>query len=163
MSRRIEKLLKEYPQMVQTRNCLAYQLAHFKGLTAEEVIESMYTPRQDGERVQTSNLSDKTAQIALDYQTRREQMNREWYSQMEQELCRLNDEVVFLESALRSLPGTLSAVMWDIVVEQMKWDAVENKHAISHTTLYRQRRRAISELDKLYEKHEHDMIAYMLD
>lgn len=43
------------------------------------VIGEMYTPRQDGERVQTSNLSDKTAQIALDYQECRERINREWY------------------------------------------------------------------------------------
>ena len=36
---------------------------------------------KNGERVQTSNLSDKTAQIALDYQERRERINREWYEQ----------------------------------------------------------------------------------
>ena len=51
MSVRIEKLIAEYPDMVRDRKCLAYQIAHFRGLSAEEVIESMYTPRQDGERL----------------------------------------------------------------------------------------------------------------
>ena len=81
MNRRMDEIVKGYPELVQKRDCLAYQLAHFRGFTADEIIESMYTPRQDGERVQTSNLSDKTAQIALDYQERRERINREWYEQ----------------------------------------------------------------------------------
>lgn len=42
MSVRIEKLIAEYPDMVRDRKCLAYQIAHFRGLSAEEVIESMY-------------------------------------------------------------------------------------------------------------------------
>ena len=67
MSRRVEKLLKAYPEMLQKRDCLANQLAHFKGLSAEDVIDSMMTPRVEGERVRSSNLSDKTAQIALEY------------------------------------------------------------------------------------------------
>lgn len=52
--------------------------------------------------------------------------------------------------------------MWDMVVEQMKWDAIEQKYRISHTTLYRQRQRAISELEKLYARREHDLAAYLL-
>lgn len=163
MSRRIEELLKSYPEMVQKRNCLAYQLAHFKGLSAEEVIESMYTPRQDGERVQTSTLSDKTAQIAMAYRERQERMNQEWYGYLEAQLKALNDELVFLEAAIRSLPGTQAGIMWDMIVEQMKWDAIEQKYRISHTTLYRQRRRAISELENLYAHQDHELAAYLLD
>ncbi len=41
MSGRVEKLLKAYPEMIQKRDCLAYQLAHFKGVSAEDVIASM--------------------------------------------------------------------------------------------------------------------------
>ena len=70
MSGRVEKLLKAYPEMIQKRDCLAYQLAHFKGLSAEDVIDSMMTPKVDGERVKSSRLSDKTAQIALEYRDR---------------------------------------------------------------------------------------------
>ncbi len=163
MSKRVEAILKSYPEMVQKRNCLAYQIAHFKGLSAEEVIESMYTPRQDGERVQTSTISDKTAQIAMVYQERRERMNREWYEYLEQQLRLVNDEIAFLEAAIRALPGTQAGIMWDMIVEQMKWDAIEGKYRISHTTLYRQRQRAISELEKLYAHQDHDLAAYLLD
>ena len=140
MSVRIEKLIAEYPDMVRDRKCLAYQIAHFRGLSAEEVIESMYTPRQDGERVQTSSLSDKTAQIAMNYRDRLNRMNREWYEHLEWRLRCVSDELDFFESALHSLPADLEPVMWDLVVEQLKWEAVEQKYAISHTTVYRMRK-----------------------
>ena len=42
MNRQLERILKDYRQMVLERDSLKHQLAHFKGLTAEEVIESMY-------------------------------------------------------------------------------------------------------------------------
>ena len=164
MSKRIEAILKSYPEMVQKRNCLAYQIAHFKGLSAEEVIESMYTPRQDGERVQTSTISDKTAQIAMVYQERTLRSYSPGGILIALAAARLgNDEVTFLEAAIQALPGTQAGIMWDMIVEQMKWDAIEGKYRISHTTLYRQRQRAISELEKLYAHQDHDLAAYMLD
>ena len=43
MSARVEKLISEYPQMVSQKKCLAYQVAHFRGLSPEDVITSMYT------------------------------------------------------------------------------------------------------------------------
>ena len=112
MNRRMDEIVKGYPELVQKRDCLAYQLAHFRGFTADEIIESMYTPRQDGERVQTSNLSDKTAQIALDYQERRERINREWYEQMEKELQMVSDEVTFFEAAVHALPIKIRGGSW---------------------------------------------------
>lgn len=150
MSKRVEAILKSYPEMVQKRNCLAYQIAHFKGLSAEEVIESMYTPRQDGERVQTSTISDKTAQIAMVYQERRERMNREWYEYLEHQLRLVNDEVAFLEAAIQALPPKISEVMCDLVFEQNTWDAVQSKRHIGRATLSAYRRKAIQFLDTLY-------------
>ena len=162
MSKRMEELLKSYPEMVQKRDCLAYQIAHFRGLSVEEVIQSMYTPRQDGERVQSSTVSDKTAQIALTYQERRERMNREWYEHLEAQLKELSDDLSFLEAAIHSLTGVQADIMWDMVVEQMKWDAIERKYRISHTTLYRQRRKAISRLENLYAQQEHEFASFVL-
>ena len=162
MSAKIEKLMKMYPEMVQERDCIAHQLAHFVGLTAEDVIESMYTPRMDGERVQTSNLSDKTAQIALVFRERQGIMNQQWFESLEKRLNILNDEVVFLESALRSLSGRLSEIMWDMVVECEKWAALEKKYNVSHSALYRLRQKAIQELDRLYESHSRTIRDFIL-
>ncbi len=162
MSKRIEKLLKDYPQMVQERNCLAHQLAHFRGVTAEEVIESMYTPRQDCERVQTSTLSDKTAQIALEYQNRMERLNREWYGQLEKQLYAVTDEVVFLESALESLSGKLPDIMRDLVVNRLSWNEIAEKHYVSRSMIAKYRKKAIDELDVLYRKRDTNTARFIL-
>ncbi len=163
MSKRVEAILKSYPEMVKKRNCLAYQIAHFKGLSAEEVIESMYTPRQDGERVQTSTISDKTAQIAMVYQERRERMNREWYEYLEAQLKALNDELVFFEAALDSLPGRLPEFMRDLVINSIPWDALECKYRISRFTVSAYRKKAICELEKRYAERDRAITAYMLE
>ena len=86
MNKKLELMLKEYPQMVFERDTLSRQLTHFKGITAEEVIESMCTPRNDGERVRASTVSDETAQIAIRYQEHMNRINREWYESLEKEL-----------------------------------------------------------------------------
>ena len=162
MKTKIEKLLKLYPEMVRERDCITNQLAHFRGVSAEEVIESMYTPRMDGERVQSSNLSDKTAQIALNYRERQQNINQDWYAHLEMRLQLLNDEIVFLKSALQSLPGELSQIMWDMVVEEQKWSTIEEKYNISHSALYRLRKKAIQQLATLYETHDTAVKTYML-
>ena len=163
MSARVEKLISEYPQMVSQKKCLAYQVAHFRGLSPEDVITSMYTPRHDGERVQTSGTSDKTAQIALNYESRMLRLNREWYEHLEKQLVELTDELNFFEGALRSLPVNISQVMWDLVVEGMTWDTVADVHHMSRANVGKLRKRAILELDKLYALRDSTTAAYMLN
>lgn len=162
MSGRVEKLLKAYPEMIQKRDCLAYQLAHFKGVSAEDVIASMMTPKVDGERVKSSNLSDKTAQIALEYREKQARMNREWCEWLERQWQLLNDEIVFLESAIDSLPDKLAFFMRDLVIEHLTWDALESKYHISRFTVSAYRKKAIRELEARYDEREKEMIAYML-
>lgn len=162
MNRQLERILKDYRQMVLERDSLKHQLAHFKGLTAEEVIESMYTPRMDGERVQTSNISDKTAQIAMTYQERMDRINREWYEHLERKLRMLNDEISFFESSLDTLPEHLSKLMKDMVVHGQTWDTLEVTHHIGRTTIHRYRRKAITILDAIYDRNEQETRAYLL-
>jgi len=163
MSLRVEKLLKEYPMLIRERNCLAHQIAHFHGFTAEDVIQSMYTPRMDGERVQTSGTSDKTAQIALNYQERMDRINREWFDHLENKLRILNEELQFLESALGSLSKKLPDIMRDMVIGQMTWDSLSDKYFVSRRMIGKYRRKAIEELDVLYEHRDKETAAYILD
>ena len=162
MSARIEKLIAKYPDMVRDRKCLAYQIAHFRGLSAEEVIESMYTPQQEGERVQTSSLSDKTAQIAMNYRDRLNQMNREWYEHLEWRLRCVSDELDFFESAIRSLPGELSLVMISLVLDGLTWDATADRLHMSRANVGKLRKKAVAGLEALYVQRDSETAAYML-
>lgn len=52
--------------------------------------------------------------------------------------------------------------MQDMVFSQTSWDELADKHFVSRRTIGRYRQKAIDELMILYEKHEAEMLAYML-
>lgn len=162
MNRQLERVLKNYRQMILERDSLMRQLADFKGVSADEVIESMYTPRMDGERVQSGNMSDKTAQIAMTYQEKMERINREWYEHLERKLRLLQDAIRFFENSLDILPEHLSRLMKDMVIGGQTWDTLEITQHVGRTTIHRYRRKAIAILDAIYERNEQETREYLL-
>jgi len=162
MNKQLEKMLKNYQSLVLERRSLIQQLAHFQGMTAEEVIESMYTPKMDGERVQTSNLSDKTAQIALTYKERMDQINREWYEHLEKRLLKVDEEIKFFESALDSISEHLRPIMKDMFLNGCTWDYLEGAYHICRMTIMRYKRKALAEMSEIYDNHDREMMAYIL-
>jgi len=153
MNKKLEVMLQEYPQMVFERDTLGRQLTHFKGITAEEVIESMCTPRNDGERVRASTVSDETAQIAISYQEHMNRINREWYESLEKEFAILDAEVTFFESALASLPEPIGSVLQDMYLHRVLWDVLEVKYSVCRMTLSRYRKKALDKLSLLYDRY----------
>ena len=141
MSERIEKLIRDYPKLKRQQRCLYYQLADFHGISEQETIDTMYFSQPEGERVQTSGTSNKTANIALNF---RERMER------------------FFESAVRSVSGITGEVLADLVFEQLTWDQVAEKHYISRRSVGNYRRKAIAEMEKLYQHYEDEIVDYML-
>lgn len=113
MSERIEKIIKEYHRMKKERNCLEHQIRNFKGISEKEMIDSMNFHSPEGERVQTSNISNKPASIALNYHERMERINQEWYEHLEKQYLMLDEEIRFFEAALSSLSGYLPEFMTD--------------------------------------------------
>ena len=65
----------------------------------------------EGERVQTSNISNKPASIALNYHERMERINQEWYEHLEKQYLMLDEEIRFFEAALSALSGYLPEFM----------------------------------------------------
>lgn len=65
MSERIEQLIRDYPKMKTEQRCLFHQISDFRGITEQEMIDTMYFSQPEGERVQTSGIANKTASIAL--------------------------------------------------------------------------------------------------
>lgn len=163
MSERVEKLMREYPQMKTEVKCLENQIRDFRGISETEMIESMLYSHPEGERVQTSGVSDKTARIAISYREKMERINKEWYDYLEQKYLLLSEELRFFESALASLSGNLSGVMRDMVIDGLTYDAIASKYFVSRTMVVKYRRRAIVELDKLYAAHDAEAAAYILN
>lgn len=162
MSERIEKLIKEYPAMIRERDCLRYQIKNFQGATDRDIIDSMNFGAPQGDRVQTSNISDKTASIAIVYHDRVERINQDWLAHLSTKLATLEDELNFLQAAIRSLTGELADFMEDLVVNGMTWDSLEGKYHISRRTVSNYRKRGIRQLEDLYAIHEKEMATYLL-
>jgi hypothetical protein len=162
MSERIEKLMRDYPQMKTEARCLENQIRDFRGISETEMIESMQFSQPESERVQTSGVSDKTARIAISYRERMERINDEWYDYLEKKYVLLSEELRFFESAMQSLSGTLSQVMTDMIVSGMTWDDLAAKYYVSRTMIGKYRKKAIVELDKLYAARDAEIAAYIL-
>lgn len=162
MSERIENMMKEYPRLKTELKCLEAQIRNFRGITEEEMIDSMNFHSPEGERVQTSNISNKPASIALSYHERMEEINREWYEYLEKRYMMLSEEIRFFESALTALSGYLPEFMEDMVVKGYTWDYLCEHYHISRTMVAKNRRKAMLELEELYRKHDEEMDSYML-
>lgn len=162
MRERIERLIRDYPKNKMELKCLENQIRNFRGISEEEMIDSMYFTQPEGERVQTSGVSDKTSRIALSYRERLESVNRDWYEHLEKQYVSLAEEVGFFESAVNALQGKMGEVMRDMIFSQASWDELAGKHYVSRRTIGRYRQKAIDDLVVLYEKREAEMLSYML-
>lgn len=162
MRERIEALIRDYPKNKMELKCLENQIRNFRGISEEEMIDTMYFTQPEGERVQTSGVSDKTARIAMSYRERMDAINEEWYQYLEKQYVSRAEEVGFFESAVKALPGKMGEIMQDMVFSQTSWDELADKHFVSRRTIGRYRQKAIDELMILYEKHKAEMLAYML-
>ena len=162
MRERIEALIRDYQKNKMELKCLEHQIRNFRGISENEMIDTMYFTQPEGERVQTSGVSDKTATIAMSYRERMDAMNEEWYQHLEKQYYALAEEISFFESAVKALPGKMGEIMQDMIFSQASWDELADKHFVGRTTIWRYRQKAIDELVVLYEKHEAEMTAYML-
>ena len=162
MSGRAEKVMQDYQQMVMERICLENQIRNFKGITEEEMIDSLYFPQPDDDRVQTSGISDKTARIAISYREKMDRINKEWQAHLEKKHSVLLEELVFFESAVFSLSGILPDLISDMVIKGLTWDDLAGKYHISRTMVAKNRKRAIRELETLYAIHDVEMAEYIL-
>lgn len=162
MSERVEYIMRNYDTMRRDLAVLESELDNFKGITPQEVLDTMQFSHPSGDRVQTSNVSDKTCTIAINYRDRLEQINRDWLKHLADEYTSLKEELDFFDTAVSQLSGYLPGLIHDLVVERETWDMVMGKYHICRKTVANARKKAIAELEVLYRKHDQRMAAYLL-
>ena len=158
----VEKMISEYPHMVREREHLRKQIEAQEFLSAEELICAMSFSHPDGERVQSSNLSDKTARIALEYQEKLEEINNELIVPMQKRYDALDTEISFLESSIEELPEDMTSAMKELVIYGFTWEEVAANLYISITKLFKIRRAAIECLVRTYQKRESQLAGELL-
>lgn len=162
MSKRIEKIMKEYPQRTLELRCLKNQIKTFTGISDKDFIETMQFAKPEGERVQTSNISDKTAKIALSYENKMNRINDGWYRHLIRKHDSLQEELNFFELSMQSLSGRLPEIITDMIINDLTWDEISDKYDISRTMIAKHRKKAICELEELYNLRDQELADYML-
>ena len=142
-----EVMMKEYKNMKKELTVTEFQLRQFQGVSEQDMIDSMLYSHQEGERVQTSTLSDKTANIAVKYKAAMERENDEWYG---------------FEHAVNGLDERHRSIIMDLLDEDMTWDIMMERYHVSHTMIAKYRKAALKELDKQYELRDRQVEAFLL-
>ena len=151
---RAERMIKEYPNLKRELSVLEFQLSRCEGIDYDTVISSLTFSKPEGERVQTSGVSDVTARAALAYRKVADRMSDEWLSYLAGQYGQIKEELDFFEHAVRGLSGKLPEIVWDMAVERFTWEELMMKYHISHTMVAKYRKKAIKELDALYEERD---------
>lgn len=154
--------MKEYKNMKKELTVTEFQLRQFQGVSEQDMIDSMLYSHQEGERVQTSTLSDKTANIAVKYKAAMERENDEWYGFLFHRYMFLKEELDFFEHAVNGLDERHRSIITDLLDKDMTWDIMMERYHVSHTMIAKYRKAALKELDKQYELRDRQVEAFVL-
>jgi len=150
-----ETMMKEYQNMKKELTILKFQLGQFKGISEEDMIQSMQLSHPDGdERVQTSTLSDKTAKVAMNYRQIIERENDGWFNFLWERYRKMHEEVTFFEESVRNLSGNLPTLIMKMVSGESTWDDLAVEYDISRRSIGNYKKKAIAELNKAYQLRE---------
>ena len=148
---RAETMFKEYKTMKKELSVLVFQLKQFHGVDENDIIHSMqYAHPEGGDRVQTSNISDKTASAAMSYRQRMERENDEWFKFLFDRYRYIQEEVDFFEQCISELNETLSGVITDLLDEEMTWVVIAMKYHVSTTMISKYKKTAMKKMDEMY-------------
>lgn len=159
---RAEQMMKEYKNMERELQITEFQLSRFKGVDENDIIETMQFSHPEGERVQSSTLSDKTAKAALNYKNIAERENDEWFGFLLQRHEYLKEELDFFIDSVSKLPGVLPGIITDLLDGGMTWDMLTLKYHVSRTMISKYKKSAIKELDMMYEMRDRQTETYIL-
>ena len=138
--------------MVKQRAALKEKIKSYVPVTVDDVIHSMTFYHPDGDRVQTSNTSDKTCTVALNFRDRTDRMNGEAIGEWVKEYDQLDEEISFLEECIRRLPGDLRCVMEHLVLDGASWEAAAGCLCMSRKAIWFRRQEALQLLTLEYQK-----------
>ena len=157
-----EKLFKEYQSWKKDMGLLEFEISRFRGVPYEDVIRSMCLGQPQGEKVQGGGTSDKTGNTAVKYRQVKERLDDDWFEYLLGRYQAVKEELDFFEHAVRGLSGKLPEIVWDMAVERFTWEELMMKYHISHTMVAKYRKKAIKELDALYEERDRQTESFIL-
>jgi len=131
------------------------ELENYKTLSEEEAIESLILNSLQGdEKVQCNNISDKTKNIALNYDKITENYNISVVQEILKEIKEVNFSLNKLETAVNGLAEKEEIVIKEIYFNKKTINSVLDEMEISRRTLERYRNNGIGKLCEIYKRLE---------
>jgi len=131
------------------------ELENYKTLSEEEAIESLILNSLQGdEKVQCNNISDKTKNIALNYDKITENYNISVVQEILKEIKEVNFSLNKLETAVNGLAEKEEIVIKEIYFNKKTINSVLDEMEISRRTLERYRNNGIGKLYEIYKRLE---------
>lgn len=147
----VEYLLKNYHQVKREIEQLTLLLESPMYDSEEETIEELTFSTPQGERVSTSEISDKTSRIALIYKEVNEKQKTAGRRDVEKMIKVNQFELIKLENSIASLDKNLQEVINGIYIEKKKRADICKILFVSENTLNRYRKKGIDEITIIFQ------------
>ena len=143
--------LNSYPEKIRQVRILRYELEHMPTVSPNEVLEAMSYAHGDEKNHSAGHISDKTLYIALNYQSRAENLNDERSGELAAHLVKLEQALDRLEHFVVMLDERQQMVLRRHCFEQQPWDTIAKEVSLTPKTLRRILETAVNKLTEMYE------------
>lgn len=133
-------LLKTYPKLQKKINILEYERLHSSKVSQDEVISGLALGHPlTGISGAAGHISNKTMQIALNFQDEADRLNYETILEIDQELHTLRQRIEKLDFYVSQLNKKQAAVIRKYYFEEKTWPEIQKEMHISSRTLSKYR------------------------
>ena len=157
---RAEEVIKRYDEIKKELRLLDFQLSNFKGISENDIIDTMTYSHAEGDKVKTSGTSDKTFNIAIKCKSIMERKNDEWYEFLWQRKISLTEEIDFFEQSIEIIEH--SDIAKAMFIQKMTWTEIESLFSISHSSVGKYRKQIVKELEEIYDARDRQLESYLL-
>jgi DNA-directed RNA polymerase specialized sigma24 family protein len=153
----VAEMLGNYHELKRTLGILEFKIENYEmyRISKERTIEEMTYATPRGERVTTSGISDKTARIALKYESVTEANNDEHLEYLENVYKAKRFELEMLDRSIALLPKEQSEIVVDFAINGISQRDLSVKYNMSRSTIARQYESALVEIEKTYQDLTH--------
>lgn len=141
--------LKSYPELIQKRSILRYELEHPTVVSDEEMLEAMNFLKGNG-GISHGGVSNKTLYIALNYHEAAASLNSEARNDLLKRLLPLENEIAKLEYYMKMLSKREQSIIRKCFFEGKQQLDVAEELGVTAWTVRRYRDQAVDKLTEMY-------------
>ena len=130
---------------------LHYELDHTAQTSGREMIEAMALGHGEGSGHTDGHISDKTFYIALNYQSRANELNASLKKEIVEQLVDLEREQKRLEYYISLLEKRQALVIRLAYLEQLSWSEVARQAGVATRTVHKIKNQALDHLTEMYQ------------